>query len=231
MAKTTICIFAKPPRAGKAKTRLMPEIGPAAAASIANALLQDVIVAATQIRGAHVVLSATEAFQIEGAGALPVWLQPEGDLGRRLEQTLQRALSQSNFAVAVGADTPGLTASMLEEALESLRENEAVLGPAADGGYYLIGVRRCPNGLLRDIHWSQPTTLAQTIAQCRRFRINYSLARPWFDLDRASDLQHVCCLMRREALFAPHLKAALESMGMLCHSTAHEIFRNYPGVK
>lgn len=209
MRQATICIFAKPPRPGGAKTRLVPAIGKDQAARVAGALLADTIEAALGVEDASVVISATEPFE-SPCSSLPLWVQPEGDLGFRVEKTLQRGLAQSRLVLAVGADTPGLSPAMIRAALENLSELDAVLGPTVDGGYYLLGLRRCPNDLLRDIRWSHPETLRDTVVRLRRFGMTHRLGRPWFDLDTPDDLSHVLLLIRNGELCAPHLQSALD---------------------
>jgi rSAM/selenodomain-associated transferase 1 len=208
--KTTICVFAKPPVPGNAKTRLVPAVGSAVAAEVARALLDDVVSAARQVDGARVIISTTEMFQAEEP--LPMWLQPPGDLGFRLEKTLQRALERADCALAVGADTPGLTTLMLSQAAERLRQKDAVLGPTDDGGYYMVGLRRCPDGLFHKIRWSAPETLRDTLDQFARFNVEYTTAPKWFDLDTPDDLQRVRSLIRSGVDMGANLTRVLGSL-------------------
>jgi rSAM/selenodomain-associated transferase 1 len=205
--KTTICIFAKPPIPGKAKTRLVAAVGNNGAAEVAKALLDDVVSAARHVQGARVIVSTTEMFQIDEA--MPMWLQPPGDLGFRLEKTMQRALERADCALAVGADTPGLTPLMLAQAADRLLQNDAVLGPTDDGGYYMVGLRRCPDGLFTNIRWSAPETLRDTIDQLERFNLEYSTVPKWFDLDTPNDLQRVRSLIRAGVNMGANLSRVL----------------------
>lgn len=205
--KTTICIFVRPPLPGRAKTRLIPALGEEGAALVAKALLADTVSAARQVAPAEVILSVPEVF--ENGQHLPMWLQPKGDLGLRVEKTLQRALVAADCAVAVGADTPGLTNRMLEEAIDRLSRKDAVVGPAEDGGYYLLGLRRCPNGLLNNIRWSSQHTLCDTLERLEKFRLDYATVTKWFDLDTADDLDRARMLMRSNIFVGSHLALAL----------------------
>ena len=216
--KTTICIFAKPPMPGQAKTRLIPALGSQRAAEVARALLDDVIRASMLVNRAQVVISTTEMFQTEEA--VPVWLQPQGDLGIRLEKTLQLALQSSDSAIALGADTPGLTALMLSQAADRLGREDAVLGPTDDGGYYMIGMRRCPNGLFQNIRWSTQETFRDTLHQFAQFNLGYSIVPKWFDLDTPDDLQRVRCLIRAGVDMGTKLARVLGALDM---ATAKEI--------
>jgi uncharacterized protein len=208
--KTTICIFARPPVPGKSKTRLIPTLGEEGAALVAKALLADTVTAAIQVERANVILSVPEVFEF--GQRLPMWLQPEGDLGMRVERTLQRALAASDCAVAVGADTPGLTSTMLEEAIEQLRHKDAVVGPTEDGGYYLLGLRRCPESLLRNIRWSSRDTLCDTLEQFEKFSFDYTTVPKWFDLDTGNDLVRARALMRSNIFVGSRLALALHAL-------------------
>jgi len=216
--ETTICIFAKPPRPGEAKTRLVPAIGALHAARVAGALLEDMIEAAFQVPQAQVVVSATEPFALPGR-SLPLWPQPEGDLGTRIEHTVRKALLESRGAIAVGADTPGITAAILQNAIHRLKSRDAVLGPTDDGGYYLLGLRRCPRHLLRDIRWSHSATLADTLARFQQFGMGHSLLPRWFDLDTPEDLARVRSLLAAGEIAAPHLRRVLASISVLRQET------------
>lgn len=211
MQDTTICIFTKPPRPGGTKTRLIPALGAEQAARVAEALLADAIDAARGVPNATVVISSTEPFN-PPEPALAVWGQPKGDLGIRLETTLQCALARSSQALAIGADTPGLTPAKLQRALQLLQSRDAVLGPAKDGGYYLVGLRRCPDGLFEGIRWSTRATRSDTLRRFKLFGISHALAPRWFDLDTPEDLAQVEYLLEREEIWAPRLRSVLHSM-------------------
>src|SRR2546423_15206192 len=116
----TICVFAKPPRPGEAKTRLATAIGPAAAAELARAMLEDTWRLLSTLTWADLVLATTEIdrswidelpFPISSSNsdhAAPVWQQGSGDLGERLERMLRTALMRTSMAIAIGTDSPGL---------------------------------------------------------------------------------------------------------------------------
>lgn len=212
MTSATLCIFARPPVAGHTKSRLAADLGSEAAAAVAQALLADTVAAARAVPGAQVVLSVTQAFDFGPARGLELWVQPRGDLGSRLEWTLRRALRRSPWAVALGADTPGLSAKMLESTLSVLEERDAVLGPADDGGFYLLGLRACPNGLLAGIRWSHPQTLSDTEARLRTAGMGLGYTSPWFDLDTVDDLRRARALLETGSATGPHLAAAVESL-------------------
>ena len=143
-----VCIFAKPPVPGEVKTRVLAVLHPASAADLASAMLLDTWRTVEFCAGVRPILATTAPgdFPIAISPA-DVWLQGEGDLGRRIERILTRALLQAPAAIAVGADSPTLTAAHLAAALDALKTNDAVLGPSMDGGFYLLGLRKCRPGL------------------------------------------------------------------------------------
>ena len=204
MTDATLCIFAKPPVAGAAKTRLAAEIGAQRASALARAFLCDTCAAARALTWARPVLATTGELEpaLRTELDLPVWPQGDGDLGARMERVLARALTEAPFAIAVGADSPGLPPRFLEAARAALATADAVIGPADDGGFYLLGLRRCPSGLLADLPWSAPDTCARTVERLRAHGLTVSELAPWFDVDRADDLARLHDLLDTGAIVA-----------------------------
>jgi rSAM/selenodomain-associated transferase 1 len=203
--EATVCVFAKPPRPGLVKTRLAATVGDTQAAALARAFYEDTWSAATSLPWANAVLAATEPSAKEWAGArrAAVWPQGTGDLGDRLERALRRALHHTPVALAIGTDTPGLPPALFSQARSALRDADAVLGPCDDGGFYLLGLRRCPRGLLRGLPWSAPETFLQTLSRLRERGLRTAVIAPWFDVDRPADLARLHALIARGELQAP----------------------------
>jgi hypothetical protein len=189
----TICVFAKPPVPGKVKTRLAAQIGERYAAEFARAFLRDTWAMASTFVGVTPVLATTEAGieELELSGPPETWLQGNGDLGQRLERVFTRALAKASFVIAIGADTPGLPPHLMRSAIADLATADAVLGPADDGGFYLIGLRRCPAGLFERLPWSMSTTFAAMQERLRAHAMTVSVLEPWFDIDQAEDLERL----------------------------------------
>src|SRR5258708_38692520 len=190
---TCICVFLKPPLPGKVKTRLIPAVSAEGAAALAEAFFRDTWNCVESLNWAVPIVASTESL---GLGVLPrpdiqVWLQGGGDLGARIERILRRALTQAPMAMALGADSPGIPPSFLEQAHEALRSADAVLGPCEDGGFYLLSVRDCPPGLLAGIPWSQSTTFACTLDRLRERGLKATVLDPWYDIDRPEDLERL----------------------------------------
>lgn len=207
-----ICLFAKPPVPGRVKTRLIPVLGSDGAAELATAFLEDSWIALSEFPWAQLVLASTdETLQDPLGDRAEVWLQGEGDLGARLERVLGRALQDHPFAIAVGADSPGLPHRFLDEARVALARVDAVIGPSDDGGFYLLGLRECPKGLLSGIPWSAPTTCLETIAKLQAAGLTVHILDNWFDVDTAEDLERLRALLGAKQIEAPNTKRSLEA--------------------
>lgn len=207
-----VCVFAKPPLPGQVKTRLAPLLGNEGAASLASAMLMDVWRTAMSCPGVQPVLAAA------GHGPFPItnaeiWLQENGNLGARIEAIIQRALRTSPAAIAVGADTPALTRFHLQSALSALSTSDAVLGRCSDGGFYLLGIKTCHNGLFSNLPWSTPETADAVLARLRQHGISVSEIEPLFDVDCKEDLVRLSELLRRESSLAPATRQALQQCG------------------
>ena len=213
MPDTTVCLFAKPPRAGEAKTRLIPALGAEGAAALARAFLEDTWALLAALPWARAVLSSPLPWPepLLPSPAPELWLQGEGELGARLERILTRALAQTPLAMALGADSPGLPPAHLVQARAALAEADAVLGPSADGGFYLLGLRRAlPPGALSGLPWSAPDTLLHTEARLRTLGLRVARSAPYLDVDTPEDLQR---LRAHAELHAPATRAALAQWG------------------
>jgi len=210
--RVCICVFAKPPVPGRVKTRLATLLGSRGAAELAKAFLQDTWASVCAPPWAKPVLASTE----EGAqefvrGPIEMWQQGEGDLGARLESISRRALRDHFRMIAIGADSPGLPAKYLEQAREALNHSDAVIGPSEDGGFYLLGLRRCPEGLLSGIPWSAPTTCLETIAKLQATGLTVYILDNWFDVDTEQDLEKLNSLVTVKQIEAPATKHFLEA--------------------
>lgn len=205
MTRGCLCVFAKPPRAGEAKTRLALALGDAGAAALAHAFFLDTWATASRVSWADVLLATTDvnAPAWKNLGEHQIWPQGPGSLGDRMERILTRALVRYPFAIIIGTDLPGLPRERLDAARDALRASDAVLGPTDDGGFYLIGLRRCPQGLLADVPWSAPDTFACTLDRLRSAQLSATVIPPWFDVDDPDDLQKLRRLVRRGEIEAP----------------------------
>jgi hypothetical protein len=180
------------------KTRLVPPLSAGEAADLQAALLldtADVMVAALQmLRPTPAAYCA--AADVEDEARLRSLLPPgfaimgqgRGDLGARLARVFERLLARHAGALAIGSDCPDLTPPTLRDALKALAGAEAVLGPAADGGYWAIGLTRPEPELFRDVPWSTSRVAAVTRRRLARRRTVVRELPMLRDVDRFDDL-------------------------------------------
>ncbi len=208
-----VYVFAKAPVAGQVKTRLVPAVGAEGAARLATAMLEDTLEALLASGRAAPVLAVDNGAAFRGRG-LPLVEQGRGDLGERLERVLARGLARAPAVVAVGSDSPGFPASLLEESFLALERADAVLAPAEDGGFTLLGLRRCPTGLLKGLPWSTPGTLRATEARLRARGLSVLRTRGWFDVDGPADLARLRVELSEGTLQARHTTEALRTLSI-----------------
>jgi rSAM/selenodomain-associated transferase 1 len=191
-----LIIFSRYPEAGRSKTRLIPALGASGAALLHEDMTRHTLkTAAGLARDYPVRVEVHFAGGDEGlmrqvfGGDFPYRRQAAGDLGQKMQAALKGALSRgASRAVVIGTDCPGLTASRLRQAFEALTTRELVLGPAPDGGYYLIGCRRVWPELFADIPWGTEQVWARTLAAARGAGLTPQVLEPLPDVDRPEDL-------------------------------------------
>ncbi len=210
-----VCVFAKPAVAGRAKTRLASAVGAPAAARLARAFFEDTWIATGKLPWARPILATTSHAGLDPPAGAEVWLQGRGDLGARLTRILRRALRGSAGAIALGADSPGLPGSRLDEARRMLASHDAVLGPSQDGGFYLLGLTRCPPGLLRFLPWSADDTFERARARLEDRGLSTAILREYFDVDVPADLVRLRRRIARGRVSAPRTARALAALGRL----------------
>ncbi len=196
--RRTLVLFTKLPHLGRVKTRLGREVGAVAATRIARCLLAATVRALARDRRWRTVLAVTPDrarhrrwTRIAGGPRRPLTTvgQGSGDLGRRMARALRDHARPQ--AVLIGSDIPALTPRDVATAFAALGRARFVVGPATDGGYWLIGWRRLggwPPGAFADVRWSSPDALADTLASLPR-RCPVARIATRADLDERADLQ------------------------------------------
>lgn len=190
-----IGIFAKVPRPGLVKTRLSPPLAPAAASAVARAFLEETLRRfPPSVAGAWTLFLDGEPERwlerLAAGQGLAVRKQGPGDLGARLRRAFRHLYSTgARRAVVIGSDSPTLDPGRVAEALERLRAVDAVIGPARDGGYYLIGARPGRDALFEEIPWSTPRVVSET--KRRAVAAGWSIAElpEWYDVDDVEGLR------------------------------------------
>ena len=187
-----ILVFARAPNPGEVKTRLIPALGADGAASLHASLVERVLGAARRVAGARLELwgSASHAFFDDCSRRYGASLHEQcgGDLGERMAHAFASALQAADRVVLVGSDIPALDAGYLQRALAMLEEVPAVLGPAEDGGYVLVGLRRPEPALFEGVAWGSAGVLVQTRERLARLGLRWRELEPLCDLDRPEDL-------------------------------------------
>lgn len=202
----TVIVFAKAPVAGYAKTRLAPALGADGAAKLAHRLLETALAAALDAAVGPVELCCAPdpwhpAFAgVPGVEAARLSGQGEGDLGVRMARAFDRSLRHDAGAIVIGTDAPALGAAYLREAAAALMSHDAVFGPALDGGYALVALRRPAPALFEGIAWSTPQVMAQTRERLARLGLRHAELRALADIDEPADLRHLPAAWRPLAL-------------------------------
>jgi rSAM/selenodomain-associated transferase 1 len=198
--RTRIVIFAKAPVAGKAKTRLIPALGAKGAAELARVMLERTVNEAVAT-GLAVELCATPApSDAEWKPFLPEMEatdQGEGDLGERLARAAARTIEAGENILLIGTDCPELNRERLKSAAEAMSDCDALLHPARDGGYVLLGLRRFHPGIFSGIKWSTASVAAETIACIKALGWSMHIDETLRDIDEPEDLAHLPSFPRK----------------------------------
>lgn len=186
----TLIIFIRRPELGKVKTRLARTLGEEEALRIYLLLCDKTRAAAEDVEVKRLL------FYTDGPIPVDDWsetrfdkrIQFPGDLGARMSAAFNTAFEEgARRAVIIGSDCPELNGALLRQAFEDLKKQDAVIGPVADGGYYLLGLRRpCPE-LFQDMPWSTESVRVETEKRLRAAGLNYTLLPRLSDIDTADD--------------------------------------------
>lgn len=213
-ARPLIIVMAKVPAAGAVKTRLAPLLSPTQAAQLASVFLKDTLEKAADVTRDVMLAftpSAGEAALRELLSTSPrrpsLWITQHGDdLGARLESVAARGFA-SGFAplIIIGTDSPTLPPSYLENSIQMLQSEtcDLVLGPAKDGGFYLLGMNTSPHGLYQNVLWSTPSVLAQVRANAEHLKLRVASLALWQDVDTPDDLRKLHQSLSRNPAAAP----------------------------
>jgi rSAM/selenodomain-associated transferase 1 len=192
----TLIMVTRFPQPGRTKTRLIPALGAAGAAQLQRCMTELLV---ARLRG--ICDRASLALEVHFADAsldqMHDWLgdrvtfkpQSAGHLGERLHSAfLQRFREREQPILMVGSDCPDLGEGHITQSLTALNHHDVVLGPAHDGGYYLIGLKQAQPRLFENISWGQSCVLAETIAIAADEGLSVALLEPLCDIDRPEDL-------------------------------------------
>ena len=188
--KIRLGVFARPPHPGRVKTRLIPDIGAAAATEVYRHCLEYTLKIATESK-LEFSLFLSEAGEDALFAGLPTRVQRGDDLGDRMQRALAELLAEgADGAMLIGSDCLDLRADSLQRAADLLRDNDLVLAPAHDGGYALIGCRQAHPDLFENIAWGSAAVLATTLERAARLGYRVGRLETVRDVDRLRDLEH-----------------------------------------
>jgi rSAM/selenodomain-associated transferase 1 len=194
-----LILFTRYPHPGTTKTRLIPRLGAEGAARLQRQMTEYIIHQARHLLQKQAI-TLTVYFTDSSLSQMQDWLgsdlqyapQQGEDLGQRLHHACADCFHQGAASVIViGSDCPSLTTTALAYAFQQLNDHDAVIGPARDGGYYLLGLQRFYPALFQGIPWSSPQVFSQTLAIAQTLHLNLAILPPLPDIDRPEDLQYI----------------------------------------
>ncbi len=205
--RNRLVVFTCYPEAGRVKTRLIPALGEEGAADLQRRMTRRTLAAAGEL--AQHGLADLEVCYAGGGEQMMKRLYGEelkmvpqledGDLGERMHTALQRCFGEgAEKVVIVGTDCPGLSGRIMLRAFDELEQTPLVLGPARDGGYYLIGLTGVPPKLFEGIPWGTDKVLEMTLDLAKRLELPVTLLIPLDDVDCPDDLDNPSLLYLEE---------------------------------
>ncbi|MDF7811239.1 TIGR04282 family arsenosugar biosynthesis glycosyltransferase [Hymenobacter sp. YC55] len=193
-ANSHLLVFARYPELGKVKTRLAAGIGAEAALAVYQELLHHTFTVIADVP-AHKTLwlaapSTAPAALPEGWDKYEQVYQYPGDLGQKMQAAFSHAFAAgATAALIIGTDCPGITPQLLTEAYALLATHDVVIGPAEDGGYYLLGMKELYTDLFVNKSWSTDAVLPHTLADADRLGLQVAQLPVLRDVDDADDLR------------------------------------------
>lgn len=193
---TAIMVFAKAPVPGQVKTRLIPALGEAGAATLHAAMLEYTLNKVSRLADTAIRLYCQGDMQHpvfrQAADRTALSLHPQqgSDLGERMANAFAETLPRYHKTLVIGCDCPALSPNDLQTAINALDDHEAVITPAHDGGYVLLGLRRFSPRIFADIDWSTERVFEQTTRKLDAAGLQWRAFEPRQDIDNPGDLIH-----------------------------------------
>ncbi len=196
MNKSALLVFTRTPVPGQTKTRLIQLLGAQGAADFHQAILQSTLANANASDfGTVEIWCATEndhpfLKQCELDYSCAMKIQQGNDLGERMHHATETTLAENTFVVLIGSDCPSITTDILNQSCQHLSDGkDAVLGPASDGGYYLIGLNAAKPEIFQDITWGEGDVAERTRHNFTRLGLDYAELEELTDIDTPEDYQ------------------------------------------
>ncbi|NEP88895.1 MAG: glycosyltransferase [Okeania sp. SIO2C2] len=197
MEHKQLIIFTRYPEPGKTKTRLIPALGAEGASNLQRQMTETTVKKANKLFD-FISLSVEVRFVGGDLQLMKNWLgsdlkyqeQGMGDLGERMARGFQSAFNRGmKSVVIIGIDCPSLTSEIILQAFAKLTESDVIIGPATDGGYYLIGLRKITPELFQGINWGTSEVLSKTVAIAQSLKLVIDYLPKLSDIDRPEDLE------------------------------------------
>lgn len=188
--KQALIIFVRKPELGKVKTRLAATVGNEKALEIYKTLLQHTHTVAEQVEADKFVFyhQQTEENDIWSKDGFTKKLQSNADLGKKMSDAFSEVFNAGfGQAVIIGSDCLQLQAQVIEDAFAILQYKDLVIGPANDGGYYLLGMKKMHEFIFRNKDWSTDSVLKQTFEDIARHQLSVGLLPELIDIDTEED--------------------------------------------
>lgn len=184
-------IFARYPEKGKVKTRLAAGVGEEQALKIYAYLLEYTFAQANAVAADKAVFmpAPVKVYPPVERYGYPHFIQKGNDLGEKMHRAFMAAFEQGyNHAIIIGSDCREITPSLIKSAFDALSEVDCVIGPASDGGYYLIGLNNTQSQLFLERQWSTPDVFLDTLLDLQKLGMSYRVLETLNDVDTAADL-------------------------------------------
>jgi rSAM/selenodomain-associated transferase 1 len=194
-------VFVKVPEQGKVKTRLVPPLSGEEACRLYTAFVIDLFARLSKLKKVHGTV-----FYAGGEPGVLTDLVPDryelvpqegATLGERLQAAFRTLLNGADrTAVIIGSDSPDIPIQYIKRAFLKLKHKDVALGPAADGGYYLVGLKEPAPEIFDGVEWGGHLVLEQTLEHIKQQELALSLMPLWYDIDTAASLQLLCDMIR-----------------------------------
>ncbi|MFB6230052.1 MAG: TIGR04282 family arsenosugar biosynthesis glycosyltransferase [Salinibacter sp.] len=214
-----LLLFAKAPRPGAVKTRLTPVLSPAEAARLYTAFLRDTLRRVVRL-DADVRLYLAPPLPDDGIDGVPtgvnVHVQQGSSLGARMAQAFRETLGDGGERVLLmGSDHPTLPLSFVRQGFQALVDDRSLcVGPAEDGGFYLLGMNNFYPQLFADMSYSHSQVLSDTLARVGRTDAHATVLPRWYDVDTPQDLARMCADLSDGQVDAPHTRRLVDRLGL-----------------
>ncbi|CAI2717962.1 TIGR04282 family arsenosugar biosynthesis glycosyltransferase [Nitrospina watsonii] len=193
-SKKALILFARDPELGKVKTRLQSSLDAETTYRLYLRILADSVAKVCAVEGVDRFIGVYPSHQsgffdaVVASGRAQTFPQEGDDLGMRMRHAFEHRFAEGyETVVIIGSDSPTLPAAYIRQALDS--DRDAMLGPSADGGYYLIGMNRRVTDVFEGVRWGSGHVLTETLARLKAAEAGLTLLPVWYDVDRPEDLR------------------------------------------